>query len=136
MKKIMSLSLALLAFAIISCNKGPGEGGKSSIKGKVWVQNYNTLNDMEDQYVLKSEYPGVEKDVYLVFGDDIGYGTKTKSGPDGSFEFNYLRAGSYKVYVESKDTSRTSISGNTSISTTVDLGKKGAKDIGAIVIYN
>ncbi|MDF2435744.1 MAG: hypothetical protein K0Q95_120 [Bacteroidota bacterium] len=136
MKKILYLSLLFIALTIVSCNKGPGEGGKASIKGKVWIENYNTLNDPEDQYVLKSEYAGVEKDVYLIFGDDIGYGAKTKSGPDGSFEFNYLRAGSYTVYLESKDTTRTSVSGITSIKTTVDLSKKGAKDLGVIVIYN
>lgn len=136
MRKSIFLILVLVAVVIASCKKGPGQGGKSHIKGKIWVENYNTLNDIHDTYTLKSEYPGVDKDVYLIYGDDISYGMKTKSGPDGSFRFDYLREGKYKVYVQSKDTTRTSVSPITTMDTTITLGKTGTKDLGTIVIYN
>ncbi len=135
MRKLIVLFI-LCVLIIASCKKAPGEGGRSHIKGKIWVENYNSLNNIYDTYYLKSEYAGVEKDVYLIFGDDISYGIKTKSGPDGSFQFDFLREGKYKVYVQSKDTLRTSISGFTTMDTTITLGKKDTKDIGPIVIYN
>src|ERR1041384_11312 len=102
MKKILLLMLITSA-ALVSCKKGPGEGGKSKITGKVWVENYNTLNSPWDTYFLKGEYAGADKDVYLVFGEDISYGMKVKAGPEGQFEFDYLRPGKYTVYVQSKD---------------------------------
>jgi hypothetical protein len=136
MKTIFLITPLALLLILSSCKKGPGEGGKSKITGKIWVENYNTLNNMYDTYVLKNEYPGADRNVYLVFGDDISYGIKTKSNPEGIFEFNYLRPGSYKVYVQSKDTTRTSISGFTSMEVNITLGKKEDWDTGNIVIYN
>lgn len=135
MKKILFVTAIALTLAVTSCKKGSGEGGKSKITGKIWVENYNTLNNMYDTYVLKSEYPGVERDVYLIFGNDISYGLRTKTGYDGTFEFDYLREGSYKIYVESKDTTRTTISGFTSMWVYVDVAKKETEDAGTIVIY-
>jgi hypothetical protein len=135
MKRIIVL-LICVSLAASSCQKGPGEGGKSKITGTVWVENYNTLNSPTDVYVLKGEYPGADEDVFLVFGDDISYGLKTKAGPTGQFEFDYLRPGKYTVYVQSKDTTRTSISGIKTVSVDVDLGKKQTKDTGKMTIYN
>lgn len=136
MKQFLYILVILVTMAAVSCSKGPGEGGKSTITGKIWVENYNTLNNMWDTYNLKNEYPGADKDVYLIFGDDISYGLKTKAGPDGQFEFKYLRAGDYKVYVQSKDTTRTSVSAITTMEMNTSLGKKETKDLGTIVIYN
>jgi hypothetical protein len=136
MKKLLFIMAVSIALFATSCQKGPGEGGKSKITGKVNTENYNTLNNMSDTYVLKSEYPATDKDVYLVFGDDISYGMKTKTNPDGQFEFDYMRAGDYTIYVESKDTTRTSISGITTMHKTISLGKKETGDAGTIVIYN
>jgi hypothetical protein len=136
MKKIVLVFSLVLVASLFSCKKGPGTGGKSQITGKIWIENYNTLNNIHDTYHLKDEYAGVDRNVYLIFGDDIGYGLKTKSGPDGIFQFNYLREGNYKVYVESKDTARTTISGSTSMEVNITLGKKENYDTGNIVIYN
>src|SRR6476646_3607833 len=118
MRKFIFLMLISVVVLIASCKKGPGEGGKSHVKGKIWVQDYNSLNDIYDTYHLKAEYAGVDKDVYIIFGDDVSYGLKTKTGPDGSFQFDYLRAGKYRIYVQSKDTLRTSISGIRTMDTT------------------
>lgn len=136
MKKLLFSTAIVLLMVVTSCKKGPGEGGRSKITGRIWVENYNTLNNMWDVYTLKSEYAGADRDVYLIFGDDVSYGMKTKTGPDGEFVFDYLRSGDYKLYVESKDTTRTSVSGVTTMDATLSLGKKETKDAGKIVIYN
>lgn len=106
MKKITLLSAVALTLIISSCSKPAGEGGRATIKGRIWVENYNALGSMSGSYFLKGEFAGADEDVFIIYGDDVSYGNKTKSGPDGIFEFKYLRKGDYKVYVKSKDTTR------------------------------
>jgi hypothetical protein len=84
---------------IASCKKGPGDGGNSSINGYISVIKYNAF--FTDTLAI---YGGYDEDVYIIYGDDITYGDHLKSGPDGKFEFKYLREGSYKIYVYSDDT--------------------------------
>ena len=136
-KSLSALAIALLV-VVASCKKPEGEGGNSTIKGKIWVENYNTLNNMADNYILKAEFVGADEDVYLIYGDDVSYGKKTKSGPDGIFEFKYMRPGDYKIYVQSKDTARTSYfygSGSKTVDVSVSLKKKETLDAGTLTIY-
>lgn len=127
-KKITLLLIAAIALVITSCKKPAGEGGRATIKGKIWVENYNTLGAYPGgAYTLKGEFAGADEDVYIIYGDDVSYGNKTKSGPDGVFEFKYLRKGDYKIYVQSKDTTRASYyygSGIKTVSVDVTIGDK------------
>src|SRR4051812_4384926 len=102
MKKLLLLTAVSLMIITTACKKGPGTGGKSKITGKIWVMDYNTLNSPIDTYHLKGEYAGADESVYIIYGDDVSYSDKVKSGPDGTFEFPYLRAGDYKVYLASR----------------------------------
>lgn len=141
MKKITLLLAVTLALTIVisSCKKPAGEGGRATIKGKIWVENYNTLNSISDIYFLKGEYAGADEDVYIIYGDDVSYGNKTKSGPDGVFEFKYLRQGDYKIYVPSKDTTRASYfygSGIKTVSVDVTISsKKETVETENLIIY-
>lgn len=139
MKKKLSILVIALTVVIVSCKKPAGEGGRATIKGKIWVENYNTLNSMADIYFLKGEYAGADEDVFIIYGDDISYGNKTKSGPDGVFEFRYLRPGDYKIYVKSKDTTRASFfygSGITTVDVSVTINnKKETVETENLVIY-
>lgn len=138
-KKITLLLVASIALVLASCKKPAGEGGRATIKGKIWAENYNTLNNMTDVYYLKGEFAAADEDVYIIYGDDVSYGNKTKSGPDGTFEFKYLRKGDYKVYVQSKDTARDSYfngSGIKTVSVDVTIGnKKETVETENLVIY-
>lgn len=98
MKSILPV-LLLASIIATSCRKGPGEGGSSSIRGYVHVQDYNA-----SQVILLGEYPGVDEWVYIIYGDDISYGDRTRANYEGKFEFKYLRKGDYKLYVYSDDT--------------------------------
>jgi hypothetical protein len=133
MKKLYVLGIAALLLS--SCEKPEGTGGNSTISGKVWLENYNTLNDQWDTYELKDEYAAEDEDVFIIYGDEIGFGQKVTTGPDGKFEFRYLRPGDYRIYVDSKDTTRTSVSGRMAVETKVTLGKKDNKDVGTILIF-
>jgi hypothetical protein len=140
MKRIFFCLLIIFAFFVIeSCKKSAGSGGTSKIQGMIWVQDFNSLNSMDDTYQIKSEYPGADEDVYIIYGNDASYGDKVRSGPDGKFEFKYLRSGDYKIYLQSKDTNRTSVfngSGIKTLDTTVSIsGKRKTIDLGTFVIY-
>ena len=127
MRRILTILTIALTIATTSCKKPAGQGGNSTIKGKIWVENYNTLNNFSDTYTLKGEYAGADENVYIIYGTDVSYGDKVTSGPDGVFEFNYLRPGDYKVYVQSKDTTRSSIfygSGIKTVEASVTISKK------------
>ena len=92
------LVLIMLPFFFGSCKKEPGPGGKSTLYGKVLVKDYNSTFT-----VLQETYYAPEVWVYLVYGDDRDYGDRIQTGYDGTWEFKYLRPGTYKVYALSKD---------------------------------
>ena len=125
------LTFAVLTLGITSCKKPAGEGGKSSIRGSIWVEDWNsgftTKND---------EYPGNDEDVYIIYGDDISYGDKVSANYKGEFEFKFLRKGKYKIYVYSEDKTLTTISKKNPITIDVEISsKKEVKTLDRITIY-
>ncbi|MCK4663350.1 MAG: hypothetical protein KAT68_10825 [Bacteroidales bacterium] len=89
-----------------SCTKEEGEGGTSSITGKVYVINYNS-----EFTEINSEYYAQEEDVYIIYGDDDVYSERFKTHYDGTYRFQYLRQGNYKIFAYSKDSTENSESG-------------------------
>jgi len=116
MKKILLIVSAFLM--IISCEIEEGEGGSSTIIGKVLVKNYNS-----DFTVKLGEYyaPGI--DVYIVYGDDEIYSDKFETGIDGWYRFEFLTKGDYTVYAFSKDSTRQSQSGVVAVQKKVTITK-------------
>ncbi len=103
MKTSTVFSLILfVCIGFMACEKGPGKGGTSKITGKVTIREYN-----RDFTIQKAEdYPGAKEDVFIIYGDDAVYGDKFETNYDGTYEFNYLREGSYTVYAYSKDSTK------------------------------
>lgn len=129
--KVSSLLIAI-ALIISSCKKTAGEGGKASIYGKVWVQNWNASFT-----VLNGEYAGADVDVYIIYGDETNYGDKQTTNYKGEFEFKYLRKGKYKVYVYSQDNTFTSQSGDTVVVKEIEIkDKKEKANLGTITIFD
>jgi hypothetical protein len=132
MNKFFFLIAALIVgTGITSCKKPAGEGGNSSIKGSVWVE------DWDKNFVgINYQYAGADEDVYIVYGSDASYGDRIRSGSDGVFEFKYLRPGKYKVYVYSQEKQPTS-SSPPQVAKVVELeitGKKQTIDAGKITV--
>ena len=125
------LAIAILTLVITSCKKPAGVGGKSSIRGAIWVEDWNS-----GFTVKNGEYAGYDEDVYIIYGDDVSYSDKTKANYNGEYEFKYLRKGKYKVYVYSKDKTLVSVSSDISIVKEVEITeKKGVKTLDQIIIY-
>lgn len=137
MKKFIPIILLFLFLSyILSCKKEAGEGGNSSIKGKVWVRKH----DPGFTTVL-NQYPGADEDVYIIYGNQVGVNDRIRTDYEGEFEFKYLRKGNYKIYVYSKDSA--SIVGPPSNPTAPDIAvvkeititdKKQTVDAGIFVI--
>ena len=99
------LFLGLISLVFFSCKKQPGEGGFASIEGKVYLKNYDNSFTL-----LTSEYYSPGETVYIIYGDGTEIGNTVKTSYDGSFKFNYLRKGKYKVYVMGKNPAYPSLS--------------------------
>jgi hypothetical protein len=90
--------MAAFLFVFASCKKEPGQGGLSSISGKVFVKNYNSTFT-----ILNEEFYGNDIYVYIIYGDDKDYSDRIRTSYDGTYEFKFLRKGTYHVYTYSKD---------------------------------
>jgi hypothetical protein len=95
-KRTLQFTLAFtgVLFFLQSCTKVEGPGGSSSIIGTVHVNVYDIAGN------LINDYDAQDEDVYLVYGGGDGfYDDDIKTSYDGTFEFNYLQKGSYKLFV-------------------------------------
>jgi hypothetical protein len=91
-------AIAFLTLAIESCNKAPGEGGTSSIQGKVLTINLNAAGD-----TVTPPYYAMDQDVYIIYGDeDKTYDDKFATSQDGSYRFTNLVQGTYTIFVYSE----------------------------------
>lgn len=94
-KRIALLSI-LFALIAVSCNKEEGIGGKATIKGRIYVQEYSGG-------ILVNEDYGPDVDVFIIYGEGkTFYDDNVKTSYDGSYEFRFLRPGIYKIFAYSK----------------------------------
>lgn len=100
MKLIIVITI-IIGFLFLGCKKQSGEGGFASIEGKVFVKDYDSyFSILTSQYYLPGE------NVYIIYGDGTEVGNSVKTSFDGSFKFNYLRKGSYRIFVVGEDSTR------------------------------
>ena len=103
MNKKITIFLAFLFSAVIfSCSKEAGDGGNSTIYGKIIAHNYNA-----EFTNLRGIYPAADEDVYIIYGEDRSYSQRVRSNYEGIYEFKYLRPGEYTIYAYSKDSTLT-----------------------------
>ncbi|MFT5822063.1 MAG: hypothetical protein ACI8ZM_003319 [Crocinitomix sp.] len=117
MKSLILFAATCSILFFTACNKAPGEGGTSSITGKVLVINLNASGDTISQYY------GLDQDVYIIYGEDTEtYADKFSTSLDGSFAFNHLTPGKYSIFAYSK--CDICDSGQNAVSTTVEITDK------------
>lgn len=91
----------MLAFAFpmlfVTCNKGPGEGGTSTIQGYVKL-----VHHPDDDYTLTPDTMAAAKtDVFIVYGEEAYFGNDVETNAEGMYQFEYLRPGDYTVFAYS-----------------------------------
>jgi len=92
---VLTIMIMFSALWLVGCEKSPGEGGSASIRGKVLVEEHLISSQVETSYFAKDEK------VFLIFGEDTEFDLDTRTSYDGSFEFEFLRTGNYRVFVYS-----------------------------------
>lgn len=127
MKKLIVLLTILPVLLVLSCQKEEGPGGRATIKGKVYVQDYSGS-------ILVDQFYGKDFDVYIIYGSGSNfYDDDVKTSYDGSYEFRYLRPGTYRVFAYSKEASAPG--GKLEVMKTVEIsGKKEIVELEDIVI--
>ena len=131
MSKYLLYAAGIVLFAV-SCKK-EGAGGDAAIRGYVHTQKFNTTFT---QYL--GEYPARNKSVYVVYGDNAyGYDDHVYTDYNGKFEIPYLYPGDYKVYVYSKDSTRTDPSGTVPEVRNIHIaGRKDVVEIDTILVFD
>jgi hypothetical protein len=130
-KFIYSVLLVVITSFLFTCKKPAGTGGNSSIKGTIWVHDYDkNMNTLQYQYV------GVDVEVYIIYGDESTEGDKVNTNGKGEFEFKYLRKGNYTIYAVSKEKiGTTNDSKDVAVSVETSITKnKSTVDVGQITI--
>ena len=132
MKNFLIIISILCSTLLLSCKKGPGEGGRTSIIGKVWAEEWDDISYTVHYDSL--DHWAADEDVFIIYGDDVSFGDRIRTGPDGVFEFKYLREGDYTIYVYSEAPQNSSAAGKIAISKRVSIPNKGTYDSGTFTI--
>jgi hypothetical protein len=90
----------VLTLVLSACKKEAGEGGTSSIRGKVNIVYRAILTNPTPADTSAA----FDTEVYINYGDNIGPDDRIRTNYKGEFEFTNLRPGNYTVYVYSRDT--------------------------------
>ena len=106
MKLQLFIWVIAVLLALVSCKKEAGDGGNSSIKGKISRELRIVLNNPG---TAVGTFPAADEDVYIIYGDHVSPGDRVQTNYDGEYEFLYLRPGKYKVYAFSKDTNSVAV---------------------------
>ena len=100
MKK--GITILSLLFLVAACDKPSGEGGTSTIEGKILALEgfYNVFTQSFDTTAL---YYSENEDVYIIYGSDSSsiYNDSFETSWDGTYRFDYLRKGNYVLYTYS-----------------------------------
>ncbi|MFT7612508.1 MAG: hypothetical protein ACI9J3_001471 [Parvicellaceae bacterium] len=110
--------ILVLIITSLGCEKVPGMGGNSSIKGSILVEEYDQTFS-----TLFASYDGADVDVYIVYGESETYDDRVKTSPSGVFEFEFLRKGAYQIYTYSKDSTLQSPSGMIALTQNLEITK-------------
>jgi len=86
----------LLLTVLAGCKKDPGFGGQATVKGKVYVKDYD-----KSGYLKSEGYTGDLRVTIGVAGAAAELDDQ-RTRYDGSFEFKFLRKGRYEVWVYSQ----------------------------------
>ena len=102
--KPISLKLLTMASVVlgVACQQNPGDGGRASIMGHIEVEARVVMTSPAT--AQGEPYPARDKNVFLIYGDNVGPDDQVETNHEGNFIFPWLRPGEYTVYTYSEDT--------------------------------
>ena len=130
MSKYVKFLLAFFALALVmtACNKGPGEGGRGTVRGYVKL-----VHHPDDDYTLTPDTMVAAKtDVFIIYGDEAYFGDDAETGFDGLYQFEYLLPGNYTVFAYSTLPSGEKVA----VSETIDLARGAVAQVPTLYIHD
>jgi hypothetical protein len=123
---------ALLALVLFSgCKKEAGVGGDATVYGTIWTRHYNSTFT-----TFIGEYPAEDQYVYIIYGDHPGFDDRVKTSYDGTFQFEHLYKGDYKIYTYSLDSTLTDLNETVPVIKDVQVNERDESiDLGRIIIF-
>lgn len=91
------LCVLFLVALLFACKKDEGRGGQATITGKVYAYDVNRNGIRVDSGYMA----GVR--VYISYGNSNAVDDDTRTSFDGTYSFQWLNKGDYKVWVVSDD---------------------------------
>ena len=85
-----------IVVSLVSCSKSAGEGGTSSIQGKVFGYDINTASVVTDSAYVQ------DARVYITYGDGTTVDNDVRTSYTGDYIFRGLRKGIYTIFVYSQ----------------------------------
>ncbi len=93
---IQYILLPVVCLALFSCEKEEGEGGKATITGKIIIQ------EKSPSCIPGASYSAPEERVYIIYGtEDSLFDDEVRTNFDGTYQFKWLRKGTYTIYAYS-----------------------------------
>lgn len=130
-KSLPNLLVACLLFSLCSCDKEPGDGGSSEIRGSVVKRDYILFPG------IYTDGPAQELDVYICYGnDDNAIDDRTRTSFDGSFKFSGLRKGDYRIFIYTEDTALANYGNQIPVQVDTRIDKNhSARDLGVLLTH-
>lgn len=118
--KLKAFMIFASMLVLTACSKDPGEGGKAEIQGVIYQQEYNNNTGQP----VGVPIPVAEHRVYIIYGDQQFASDDTRTEPDGSYRFPWLRKGDYTIYTYSECQENTCNGNLYAITRTVNIGSR------------
>jgi uncharacterized protein (DUF39 family) len=96
LSRIIVFLFCSFSLLLSSCAKEAGEGGSSTIKGRIYGYDINTSGVVTDSAVVQ------DVRVYISYGDNSTVDDDTRSSYTGEYVFRGLHKGKYTVFVYSQ----------------------------------
>ncbi len=94
--KLVYILIFGVSILLGSCAKEAGEGGNSTIKGRVFGYDINTAGIVTDSAVVQ------DARVYISYGENTSIDNDTRSSYTGEYVFRGLHKGRYTIFVYSQ----------------------------------
>jgi hypothetical protein len=94
--KLHFIILAFISLFVSSCAKEAGEGGSSTLKGRVYGYDINTSGIVTDSAAVQ------DARVFISYGDNTTVDDDTWSSFTGEYAFRGLQKGTYTIFVYSQ----------------------------------
>lgn len=122
--------LFTLGILLSSCKKEAGEGGNSLVRGKIILREYTAFP------ILYTETEATDEDVFIIYGDDDNsIDDRTRTSFDGSYKFQFLNKGKYRIFAYTEDTVLATLGQQKVVIQEVDITKNNSEvDVPTITI--